>query len=98
MLERRAHNRYLVNLDATASFGVLILSQRCRIRDASVGGLGVSLGGIRLMPLGFDLTIDGNLLPVPCRFVWRGVDFVGLRFVNDAVAKPATPEDWPNVG
>lgn len=82
MLERRAHNRYLVNLDAAASFGVLILSQRCRIRDASVGGFGVSLGTIRCVPLGFDLTIDGNLLPIACCLVWRGADFAGLRFLN----------------
>jgi hypothetical protein len=99
VLERRAHNRYLVNLGATASLGALILSQRCRVRDASVGGLGVWLGGTRFIPLEFDLTIEGNLLPVPCCLVWRGADFAGLRFARSAAPdKPSTWEEKPNVG
>jgi hypothetical protein len=91
--ERRAGNRYWVNLDATASVGGLVLSQRCRVCDASLGGLGILLGGISLIPLEFDITIDGNLVPVPCRLVWRWVDFAGLSFLQSAPPLASTREE-----
>ncbi|MFC4941503.1 MULTISPECIES: PilZ domain-containing protein [Bradyrhizobium] len=96
MLERRAYNRHSVDLDATVSFGTLVLSH-CRVLDASVGGLGIWLNGVRFVPLEINLTIDGNLLPLACCLAWRGGDFVGLRFVSSAVAAgPSTREEQPN--
>jgi len=99
VVERRAHNRYAIDRDATASLGALILSQRCRILDASVGGLGVWLNGTRLVPLEFDLIIEGNLLPVSCHLIWRVGDFVGVRFVHSTgAAGLVTWEGRPDAG
>jgi hypothetical protein len=81
LLERRAHNRYWINRAATASFGSLVLSKRCRLRDASADGLGLWLDGIRLLPIELDFEIEGNLVPVHCRLIYRYNDFAGFRFV-----------------
>ena len=81
MLERRAYNRYWINRAAIAARGTLVLSKRCRLRDASASGVGLWLGGATVVPLEFDIEVEGNLIPVRCRLAWRHNDFVGLRLI-----------------
>ena len=80
MLERRTCHRYWMNRNATVLCGKLILAWHCRVRDMSLDGAGVWLGGAKLLPVEFDLVIDGYQSPRRCRVAWRWGDFVGLRF------------------
>ena len=81
MQERRANRRHWINGKATASSGLRVISQYCRVRDASAGGVGIWLGGPKIVPIEFDLAIEGYALPIRCRLAWRTGDFVGVRFV-----------------
>lgn len=65
----------LANLVAIRSFPI---ARRCYVRDVSANGAGVCLYSTKLLPLEFDLVIEGSRMHHRCRLAWRWGDFARI--------------------
>ena len=80
--ERRSIERRWLYHSALLSIPGQITGQLCSLRDFTIKGAGIRLNGITLLPLTFELSLDGFRTEHKCRLVWRDGDFAGVIFLT----------------
>ena len=80
--ERRSIARRWLYRSARLSVPGQIAGQPCSLRDFTIKGAGIRLNGITLLPLTFELSLDGFRTAHKCRLVWRDGDFAGVIFLT----------------
>jgi hypothetical protein len=78
--DRRAFVRKAIYRDALLSIPGHIVAQPCPIRDLTIKGASIRLNGLALLPVEFEISLDGLRNLQPCRLIWRDGDFAGLVF------------------
>ena len=80
MHERRCVERRWIYQSALLSVPQLKFIGMCRLRDLTEKGAGIRIEKLPLLPIEFELSIDGFLSRKQCQLIWRQGDFVGVRF------------------
>jgi hypothetical protein len=80
MHERRCVERRWIYQSALLSVPQLKFIDTCRLRDLTEKGAGIRIEKLPLLPIEFELSIDGFLSRKQCQLIWRQGDFVGVRF------------------
>lgn len=83
--ERRSIQRRWLYRSAMLSNSGQGLGEPCSLRDFTPRGAGFRLQGVTLLPLVFDLSLDGCRTSHKCRLVWRDGDFAGVAFLRPVV-------------
>lgn len=52
----------------------------CGLRDITYQGAGLRLQGIAVLPIDFNMSLDGLRSLIACRLIWREGDYVGVSF------------------
>jgi hypothetical protein len=81
---RREQFRRTVLKGARIIFNERQSTLNCRVRDMTDGGARLDLSTQQLLPHEFDLQVSGNLTR-RCGLRWAHGNFVGVRFLPDAV-------------
>jgi hypothetical protein len=80
MHERRSIGRRWIYRSALLSIPQLKLVCACRLRDLTEKGAGIRVEKISLLPIEFELSIDGFRSCQRCQLIWRQGEFVGVFF------------------
>jgi hypothetical protein len=76
--ERRLADRKMFDRNALLFFAGQPGLFGCSVRDVTNSGAGISLNGLCLLPIEFNLSFDNFRTIRGCRLVWRNDDFVGV--------------------
>ena len=78
--ERRVSQRNWVYRTALLSIPGLKQVHSCGLRDLSENGAGLLLNQLSLLPIEFNLSLDGFRSTLVCRLIWRNRHSVGVTF------------------
>lgn len=81
---RRTQVRRTVIKGARIIFNDRQSTLNCRVRDMTAGGARLDLSTQQLLPHEFDLQVSGSLSR-RCGLCWAHGNFVGVRFLPDAL-------------
>ena len=81
---RREQFRRTVLKGAKIVFNERQSTLNCRVRDMTAGGARLDLSTQQLLPHEFELQVSGSLTR-RCGLRWAHGNFVGVRFLKDAV-------------
>jgi hypothetical protein len=82
---RREQFRRTVLKGARIIFNDRQSALNCRVRDMTTGGARLDLSTQQLLPHEFDLQVSGSPALQRCGLRWAYGNFVGVRFLPDAV-------------
>ena len=80
MAERRSIPRTTISKGALLFFDERQGVFTCRVRDITMGGAGIQLHDLNVLPLSFELTFDNFHNIHRCQVIWRQGDFLGVKF------------------
>jgi hypothetical protein len=82
MIERRSIGRTTISKSALLYFDARTGVFTCTVHDITNRGAGIQLRDPNVLPLEFEMTFDNFRNIRKCRVIWRGGDFVGVKFQN----------------
>ncbi len=83
-VERRRAQRHRVLQKAYIIFNNRRSTLTCRVRDVSTYGARIKLADVAIVPRQFILYFPMDARERPCEMVWRGLDQIGVRFLDVA--------------
>ncbi len=82
--ERRRAQRHRVLQKAYIIFNNRRSTLTCRVRDISAYGARLKLFEVAIVPQQFLLYLPIDARERPCEVVWRGIDQIGVKFLDVA--------------
>jgi hypothetical protein len=78
--ERRSVGRTKIQRGALLFFNQRSGVHRCKVRDVTNVGAGITAQDLKILPLDFLLSFDNFRTARSCRLIWRHGDLFGIAF------------------